>query len=287
MSMKRKYLIGTLALAARPAAGAEVVGGTNWWQVFYNPKGIIDDAYNNPKTKMFVGPQAQNTGWANQLTASKTNTAAFATQQQTAQQQLRAALVQQQAANTAALQRQFAAAFPNAGMPQAGAGAYTMPGSMPGMVPNTGLYQQPAPQQQYQPAADPNLNPDGSAIVSSTVPDTSDVVGGYSTIGGALPQQFVVIAVKNMPDVIKKQSSLGGLAFGALPKTVSDVAYSKMAAQILASLSSSGVDADVSVTTAAPSGRSTKDLLFGVGVGAIGFAAVFSLVKLATHKKKR
>jgi hypothetical protein len=190
----------------------------------------------------------------------------FNQQRQQSGQQLRDVLLQQQAANTAALQRQLAQLAPG------GAGIAPSPYGA-------------TPPQQPTFAADP---------YSTGTP--SDPYGGYGsdTVVGAKTDQassqfppgtYVVVRVKNMPDVIRAQSALGKLALMGTPQTIQKIAYGKMADEFRAKLAENGVDADVVATEQPPKAPlSGMDVTVGMGLGAASVGLVWLLVKMLRRR---
>lgn len=360
--MPNSYLKGVVVLASRPRAKAgESVIGINWGQLFYNPKGLIDDVMNHPKSPE-LQLQAQNGYWGTQRTAGQVNTAANRLGNTTAQQQLQATLQQQAAANAASLRAQFATTFPNVAMPTAPPAPFQVPqpmygipatpyGSVPPVVTSydasgNPIYADPnavpvdpsqsvvgaqnaywgatkasdaassanlvALRQQanasvnaamaqeaatiFQPvdtaalaAAAQAANPYGSSEYGvDSEPYYADGGGDegspYDVVGAAPTDQYVVVHVKDIGSVVKAQSKLGGIAYGALPQTIASVAYGKIRDQISSALASAGVAADVTVTTTPPVGKSTRDIFVGILAGAGGAAALWALAKLVMHK---
>ena len=77
---------------------------------------------------------------------------------------------------------------------------------------------------------------------------TFDDVAG-DVIGGAMSaNRSILIKVRNVPELVRKQGgALGGLAAGLVPETINATVYDKMAAELLKGLTEKGVDADVKV----------------------------------------
>lgn len=88
--------------------------------------------------------------------------------------------------------------------------------------------------------------------------------------------QAVVIRVNNVADVVKSQGgAAGNLAFALVPGAVTSKVYDTLKDQLASGLKEKGVDADVTVTGAPPSGpRPKSDLLGGAlfGGGLVGIA---------------
>jgi hypothetical protein len=232
-----RYIVGAAALAAKPAVAAEIIG-YDWWQVLYNPGGLAMDMYNqnNPgQGYRYWGNATANPYWA-QRRAQQSPFAAANVSRAQAAEQLQQTLRAQQAANLAALQRQLAALGPT--------GASSLPAT-------------PAPPATNSPDDFP------------TPPAAEETV-----VGADIADQFVVIRIKNMADVIKAQGgALGNLAFSLTPQTVANLAFSRMRDEFKKSLADKGVDADVTLAAAGPATKAPRgELVTGVivGAGAIG-----------------
>lgn len=260
-----KYMLGTAALAACRPAGVDSVG-VDWWQVLYHPSGILMDAVASPAKSPDVAFNAQNNYWGQQRAQQRGAQSAAGAQRLQYAQQMQAALRQQQQANLAALQQQLATQYPSSGV-SLPASPYASP---------------PVP----VPVPQPALPPDPSLSTADSSADAGDAV-----VGADSPDQYVVIHVKNMGDVINAQSKLGGLLFKGMPSTLSGVAYGKMRDELRSKLADQGVDADVTVTTNPPKGKPpSTDFLPGVLVGAGSVGALWALGKLASmiiHRKGR
>ena len=116
----------------------------------------------------------------------------------------------------------------------------------------------------------------------------ADVLGG-EFVGAIVPlaqaggtQPALVIRVKNAGELAAKQGgATGGLAFDAVPGTITNVIYGKMRDEFSKKLKDQGVDADVTVSSTPPTGPKPKtEFLPGVLVGAGATAVGFALWKL-------
>lgn len=92
-------------------------------------------------------------------------------------------------------------------------------------------------------------------------------------------EQFLVVKVRNIPDVVKKEGGqLAAIATAAMPQMVYTQFYSTMRDRLKGDMAKEGVIADVEVMTV-PSPfwarQPTTDLTIGIGVGfallALGF----------------
>lgn len=266
-----KYMLGTAALAA--SHSSQEVVGTDWWQVLYHPSGILMDAVQSPAKSREVAFNPQNNYWGQQRSQSKNAQLTTGAQRQQNAQALQAVLRQQQAANLTALQQQLATQYPSAGVAQ---------------VPVAPAAQSYVPQVPATPPTPPPVDqstvPDVAAAQDSTTTDDGTMVVGVDA-----PDQYVVIHVKNMGDVINAQSKLGGILFKGAPSTLTGYAYGKMRDEMKSKLAEQGVDADVTVTTNPPKGKvASTDFLPGVivGVGSVGALwALYKLVAMIIHRK--
>jgi hypothetical protein len=84
------------------------------------------------------------------------------------------------------------------------------------------------------------------------------------------PQPALVIQVKNAGELVSKQGGKpGAFAFDAVPATLTNLIYGTMRSEFEKKLKEQGVDADVRVVAAAPTGPAPRSDFFpGVIVGA-------------------
>jgi hypothetical protein len=113
----------------------------------------------------------------------------------------------------------------------------------------------------------------------------TDVLGADFFDMGPLPEQFVVVRVKNLPALVKAQGgAAGSLAMDFAPRTIANEVYSKIQGEFKKALSEKGVDADVTVTATPPQGAAPQgEFLIGIGIGA-GAATLVGLL-LSVLKK--
>lgn len=82
----------------------------------------------------------------------------------------------------------------------------------------------------------------------------------------------LVIRIKNVADVVKRQGgATGAAAYAAIPNVVTEKVYSTVQEQLSTKFKEQGVDADVQVTSAPPMGKAPsgkRDFLTGAVVGA-------------------
>lgn len=101
----------------------------------------------------------------------------------------------------------------------------------------------------------------------STYLDGTDILGEY-----------LVIRVKNVPELVKKQGgAAGALAYAAAPQTITAKVYDEMRSKLAEGLDQQGVDADISVVSLPPTGPAPKgELLTGIAIGAgtVGIGAL-------------
>ncbi len=240
---ENRYLVGAVTLGARTKQRADVVG-YDWKQALW-AFGIPNDEAPDPSRAFGYGPgyhygaaASPNSYWAQQRAQQQQNPFATATTARAqSAKQFQQALRQQQAANLAALQRQLAALAPSSTAP-----SYS-----------------PAPSSPYPtyPTSEPTGDVDtGDAVVGARAGDPAD--------------QYVVIRVKNMGDVVRREGgALGNFAYEMTPQTIANIAYGKMRDEFKKSLADKGVDADVTLAATPPIGKPAKgELLTGVLVGA-------------------
>ena len=237
MPVPNKYLVGAFALGAVRRVKSEMIGfsGWDWTTVFYDPAGGAYRYLNQGPTPNFSPGAAANPYWTKQRQATNPLSQGV-TQRTQAAQQFQQQLRAQQQAFMQQLQQQ-AAAQPS---------PYAPP---PSTSSDSGF---PSP-------------PDGSA--DGGAPDDSSVVG-------AAGDQYVVIKVKNVGDLVKKQGgALGNAAFGLLPQMITNTVYTKMRDEFSKKLGEQGVDAEVSVTASPPGGAvpAGEGIKFGlIAVGTVG-----------------
>lgn len=280
--MKRganRYLVGAAVLggstrpSSPPAAGwSYPIGWSDWdWRtIFYDPAGGMYRYFNQgPDPSYRPQGTAPNAYWAQQRKAQSPFAASLPQRQQAAQQ-LQQTLRAQQAANIAQLQQQL---------------AMTSPAGVPKAFPLTAQFSMPSATSVYAPPSQP-LSDTGSA---PPVTDTSD--GGApssdTSVVGADDDLSLIIKVKNLPEVVKKSSPLGGLirqGAGYVPgasKLFDKLVYQQMADEFKKKMASEGVDADVKVGVAPPTdGSSSWDFGKGLAVGAGTVAGFWLLVKI-------
>lgn len=257
-----KYVLGAAALAAKPTAvGREDLDYT---QILYDPAGGLYRFLTQAPDRYYNYSAGPNTYWKQQRQQGRSAPGAtLAAQRRQQGQQLRDSLLQQQAANTAALRSQFAQMFPG------GQGAPVPTGAQPSPPP-PGFYRQ------QQPDESP---PDDSALADDTVVGAAPVTSKFP------PGNYVVLRVNNMKDVIRQQSALGKLALMGAPKTIEQLAYARMADELKSNMADRGVDADVTVTEQPPSRTSSSDIVTGAVIGGTGVGLVWLLVKLLGRRR--
>lgn len=269
-----KYMLGAAALAATPPPSRQAVGwqDMDYKQILYDPAGGLYRYFNQDADRYYDYSAAPNAYWKQQRAQQRVSPgASYTAQRQQQAQQLRSALLQQQAANTASLRSQMAQMFPGPGAPSLMSASPAPPA--PG-------YSQP-----YAPQGAPPQSQ------SDDTNQPEDVVGAQSNKAAAPsskfpPGSYVVVRVKNMPDVIRSQSALGKLALMGAPKAIEQVAYGKMAEKMQASMADEGVDAEVTVTEQPPTRASGSDIVTGVVAGASGVGLIWLLVKLIGRKRR-
>lgn len=268
-----KYMLGAAALAATPSPDRQAVGwkDMDYKQILYDPAGGLYRYFNQPADRYYDYSAGPNAYWKQQRQQQRVSPGAtFTSQRQLQAQQLRDTLLQQQAANTASLRSQLSQMFPGTGVP-AQTGASPTP-------PAPGGYSQPySPQESAQ---------------SDDAYQSEDVVGAQSSNKNAAPSSkfppgsYVVVRVKNMPDVIRSQSALGKLGLMGAPRAIEQIAYGKMAEKMQAGMAEEGVDAEVTVTEQPPTRVSGSDIVTGAIAGASGVGLIWLLVKLIGRKRR-
>lgn len=114
--------------------------------------------------------------------------------------------------------------------------------------------------------------------------------GDYEVLGAANPQgPFLVIHVKNIPELVKKKGgSAGAAAFSLVPQTIENKVYSEMASEFGPKLKEQGVDADIQIVTTKPAGGPlSSDFLFGSLAGASLVGVGVGLIKLTQYLTRR
>lgn len=252
-----KYLAGAHVLAFRPPR-SDVVG-YDWTKILWNPAGLAYDYYNNPASVNYSPGAAANPYWTKQRQMINPLAQGIAQRTQAAQQ-LQAQLRAQQQAFIQQLQQQASAAGVSLNTPS----SFAPPPSMPSDV-------------SVPPSPTPDDSTDGGAPSDGS---DSSVVGA-----GATGDQYIVIKVKNVGDLVKKQGgALGNLAFSLVPTTISNTVYSKMRDEFSTKLKEQGVDADVSVTAtppggSVPAGEGIKLGLIAAGTIGVGWGAWHFLLR--------
>lgn len=105
----------------------------------------------------------------------------------------------------------------------------------------------------------------------------ADVLGAGG-FGDAAAEQFLVVRVNNVADLVsKKGGRAGGLVFSALPTTITNQVYSEMQKKLAAGLRDEGVDATVTVTSTPPKGggKLSNDALTGAAIGGLAVGAAW------------
>lgn len=110
----------------------------------------------------------------------------------------------------------------------------------------------------------------------------SDVVGATTP---AAQGPFVTIHVKNAPELVAKQGgSIGSLAFGLVPQTITNKIYTEMASEIGKGMREKGVDADIKVVGNLPAVRPlSQDFTVGALIGAGGVGIGYGIFRLVKH----
>jgi hypothetical protein len=270
-----KYMLGAAALAATPSPDRQAVGwqDMDYKQILYDPAGGLYRYFNQPADRYYDYSAGPNSYWKQQRQQQRVSPGATLTSQRQLQaRQLRDTLLQQQAANTASLRSQLSQMFPGTGAP-AQTGASPAP-------PAPGGYTQPYAPQESAPQSQ-----------SDDAYQSEDVVGAQNKNAASSsskfpPGSYVVVRVKNMPDVIRSQSALGKLGLMGAPRAIEQIAYGKMAEKMQAGMADEGVDAEVTVTEQPPTRTSGSDIVTGAIAGASGVGLIWLLVKLVGRKRR-
>lgn len=106
----------------------------------------------------------------------------------------------------------------------------------------------------------------------------SDYLFGTDVLLGA-GEQYLVIRVKNVGDLVAKQGgAVGKLAHTLAPQTITDKVYDEMRKEMLKEFAKQGADVDIQVTATPPMGkRAPTEFGRGALVGGVGAAVLGGL----------
>lgn len=97
----------------------------------------------------------------------------------------------------------------------------------------------------------------------------------------------LVLRVKDVGGTVKsKGGATGALAYQLAPSTISNTVYSQIRDELLAGFRDKGIDVDVQITSAPPSGPPPANEFFrGAAVGAGVLAGVWLLVSFFRRRR--
>lgn len=112
-----------------------------------------------------------------------------------------------------------------------------------------------------------------------------DLLGGdvgATAAPAATDGTAVVIRVRDVGALVAaKGGAMGALFFKAAPVTATNTAYGQLAEEVASGLKAKGVEADVVVSAAPPTGPAPKsDLLTGLVLGGVAVGALSGIVAL-------